>query len=153
YLSNLGRGKFYHVINSPNEQSIGFQQRGFDLANYSIRTLPNYPNYRLYDVPGSLCDTLGIDAPPMVGTQSPTVSASSLSIFPNPASTETTLTLPAPQQGHWSLTDISGKNIREGNWQGASMNLNVAGLPPGLYFFQLRAKNGQVFSGKVAVQR
>lgn len=84
YLSNLGRDRYYHVINTPNEQNIGFQQRGLNIANFAVRTLPNYPNYRLYDIPGSVCDTLGINAP-MVGITAPNLSKEeTIQIFPNP---------------------------------------------------------------------
>lgn len=82
YLNNLGCTQAYHVLNSPNDSDIGFEQRGLSLPVYTIRSLPNYPNYRLYAIPESICDTLGIDAP-MVSTATinPLLG---ISVFPNP---------------------------------------------------------------------
>ncbi|MFN0173401.1 MAG: T9SS type A sorting domain-containing protein [Saprospiraceae bacterium] len=150
YLSNLGRGTFYHVINSPNEQSIGFQQRGFDLANYSVRTLPNYPNYRLYDVPGSVCDTLGIDAP-MVSSTNPNLSKEEkIQVFPNPTTgiiqwsgiadyTPTTV----------RIHNILGKLISEKKSTNGHTNLEE--VPDGLYFITLLGEKGHFLTTKAVI--
>lgn len=150
YLSNLGRGKFYHVINKPNEQNIGFQQRGYDLANFSVRTLPNYPNYRLYDVPGSVCDTLGINAPMVSSTELELSNEKNIQIFPNPttgimqwsglANTES-LTL--------RVQDALGRICFEQDEVGASVDLSR--LPNGVYFLTLLGAQGQIIAAKAVV--
>ncbi len=55
-----------HVINNPDEKGkrCEFMPHAVQLPNTNRLVLPRYPNYRLYDLPGSPCDTLGIDGPP-----------------------------------------------------------------------------------------
>lgn len=54
-----------HVINQPNKKgkSCDFVQHGV-LTPTPKGCVPNYPNYRLGPIDGSLCDTLGIDNMP-----------------------------------------------------------------------------------------
>lgn len=141
YLSNLGRGKFYHVINSPNETEINFYQRWYDLANYSVRTLPNYPNYRLYDVPGSICDTLGINAP-MVSSTSPAIlSKESIQFFPNPTAGMLNWSSNSRfSQTTFRLHDTMGKLVLEQHCPNNSVDLG--NLPDGLYFASLFEVDG-----------
>ncbi len=154
YINCSSSTDYMHIIHSPNEQglSCNLEQHGLKLAGLNAFTMPHFPNYRLYDVHGSLCDTLGIDSLPMVGIP-PINSGQVVSISPNPGSDEITFSIPTPAQGQWILTDISSQNSRNGNWEGQTMKLKVEDLPPGLYLFQLRAEKGQVFVGKVVVQR
>lgn len=146
-LSNLGRGKFYHLIENPEGPDPEFLQRGFALPVFSIRTLPNYPNYRLYDLADSPCDTLGIDA---VATYSPTAQQS-IHIAPNPVSADALISVPSYCQGVWRLHDLSGITRLEGIWEGPSLTLSMKTLPPGLYFFQLRKNEGDLLQAKIIV--
>jgi hypothetical protein len=150
YLSNLGRGKFYHVINQPNEPEIDFQQRWYDLANYSVRTLPNYPNYRLYDMPESICDTLGINAPPIVGTTS--LANPNVLLWPNPVG-ETLYLQTGAEMETLEIFDATGKKARlvVPTFSEEEISVNVCHLPPGLYYLILRFKD-KVWSGKFVKQ-
>ena len=145
YGSNLGRTKAYHVINTPNEPAIGFQQRGLPFAVYTVRTLPNYPNYRLYDVPGSLCDTLGINTP-MVNTQAP--AAQDIELWPNPTQGMLTLRTTSLIE-KVEVFDALGRqfiNILPTKTTG-DIDLDVSQLPTGLYFMSIRME-GKLWSGK-----
>ena len=150
YLSNLGRGKFYHEINTPDEQNIGFQQRGIDLDNFSVRTLPNYPNYRLYDVPGSPCDTLGINAPMVSSTNVDISGSGSIRIFPNP-STGLFYWKGHSDQNPISVRvhDVLGKLIFEQDCTDGFVDLN--GHPDGLYFVSLFGTQAQVLGTQVVL--
>jgi len=148
YLSNLGRGKFYHVINTPDEQNIGFQQRGFDLSNFVVRTLPNYPNYRLYDVPGSVCDTLGINAP-MVSTTTPNLSnEETLRVFPNPT-TGLVYWSPIHEETRICVHDLMGKIILEQEDKNSVVDLGK--FPDGLYFVTLFGTDGHWLTTKAVM--
>jgi len=74
-------------------------------------------------------------------------------IFPNPTSREVTFTLPDAAEGHWTMTDIAGKDVRNGPWEGSSTHVYLGDLMPGLYIFQLRAKDGLLYVGKIAVNK
>lgn len=65
YLSSSNSVRTLHVIHKPNEPGIAcdFRQQDVELPANILFYMPNLPHYRVYDVPGSLCDTLGINAP------------------------------------------------------------------------------------------
>jgi len=54
-----------HTIDAPNLKGIDCQYMSHQIQhpNLSVFHIPYYPNYRLYDLPDSPCDTLGIDGP------------------------------------------------------------------------------------------
>lgn len=153
YINCSSSTDYMHIIHSPNEQglSCNLEQHGLKLAGLNAFTMPHFPNYRLYDMPESPCDSLGINAP-TVGIV-PISHTPKLSISPNPSTAETTLSLPIFTQGQWFLTDISGKMVQKGTWWGNSLPMKVQDYPPGLYFFQLLTQDGRVFVGKLVVQR
>lgn len=147
YAAVPGSNPYMHIIHNPNAKgdSCQFEQHGLFLPySWNTNTMPNFPHFRLGRMLGSTCDTVYTTVKDMIQTFT-------IQISPNPASSETTLTLASPMQGHWTLTDVSGKNIRQGDWEGASMDLTVTGLSPGIYFFQLQTNSGQVFAGKMVV--
>jgi len=148
YAAVPGSNPYLHVIHNPNAKgdSCQFEQHGLFLPySWNNNDLINFPGYRLGRFENSSCDSL----------YTKTIMSESLTIqiSPNPSSLETTISLPVFVQGQWILTNVSSKNVRKGIWEGTSMGIKVADLPAGLYFFQLRAKNGQTFVGKVVVQR
>jgi hypothetical protein len=149
YMNNLGRTKAYHVLNTPNDPDIGFEQRGLSLPVYSIRSLPNYPNHRLYDLPDSICDTLGIDAPTMVSTTTadPTFG---VSVFPNPFSDEIRVVLEANLRSSvFSLFDPVGRLVQSVTLTDETNTLTGIELPDGLYFWDLKSKGEIIKSGKL----
>ncbi len=64
--TGAARTETLHVINNPDEKGkrCEFMPHSVQLPNTNRYVLPRYPNYRLYDLPDSPCDTLGIDGPP-----------------------------------------------------------------------------------------
>jgi hypothetical protein len=61
-IANNGEN-MYHVINNPNAKgkACEFLPHGLVTPTYNGITIPHFPNYRLYDLPDSPCDTLGIN--------------------------------------------------------------------------------------------
>jgi hypothetical protein len=80
-----------------------------------------------------------------------------LSIVPNPASTETYIILPdiPMANGQWVLYNFAGMTISSGNWQKyeRSVQLSLAGLPAGGYYFAVQFEDGSVRNGKLVVQQ
>ncbi|MBK8296842.1 MAG: hypothetical protein IPK91_06100 [Saprospiraceae bacterium] len=63
YNSGVGSTvKSIHVVNKPNKygEECNFLQHSVNSATFKS-CLPNFPNYRLGPIDGSLCDSLGID--------------------------------------------------------------------------------------------
>ncbi len=150
YLSNLGRGKFYHVISSPDDQNIGFQQRGLGLANFSVRTLPNYPNYRLYDVPGSMCDTLGINAPIVSSTMPDLLKEKTIQIFPNPSFGQISwMGIPQGESISVRVFDALGRLYLE--LVTTENGVDLQNLTEGFYYVALFKENGQCLTTKTVI--
>jgi hypothetical protein len=63
-----------------------------------------------------------------------------ISIHPNPATTQLTLTIPPPTQPTTAtITDINGRLLRKEQLLNATNTLNIAELPAGLYFITVQS--------------
>lgn len=68
YVSTqMGSSRVMHRINKPNVKGVGcdMEQHSVYLPTSYARTIPNFPNYRLGPLDGSMADTLGIDNHPI----------------------------------------------------------------------------------------
>ena len=154
YMATHNSTDVLHVIHDPNKQGMAcdFRQHEFVLPALSGASIPNFPNYRL----GTLypvCDssialvTTAVRVPPPLREAR---------LWPNPASGEVHLALPAalPQPGLWALYNGMGQRVRRevlATGQ-AEHSLSIAGLPPGLYFWEVRAEGRRLGGGKLVVQ-
>ncbi|HNG89403.1 MAG TPA: hypothetical protein PK858_04340, partial [Saprospiraceae bacterium] len=148
------RADYLHVINRPdglNRDSIDFVPRRVKLPVTSVRTLPNVPNFRLGDLHGSPCDTLGITP-----VQEPLATAAfAVSVSPNPAHTEATLRDHSPQsvaqERRWRLYTPAGQVLRSGTLPPgqAEQRLDLSTLPAGLYLWELLRSDGGRVGGRV----
>jgi len=85
YFNTHSRANYLSALEFPTPSGASiFHFKSLPLGVKNARTLPNFPNFRLYDLPGSTCDTLGIDSPPMVSTHLLS-EVSAPRVFPNPA--------------------------------------------------------------------
>lgn len=134
------RASFFHALKSPEAagaQSINFEPQDIKLPVTNARTLPHFPNYRLYDLPDSPCDTLGINTP--VATAEPTVAPKNerLVLFPNPASDQLHIALPESWSGPLQVmvSNTAGQMMHAENMKatGKSVSLQLGPLPAGLY--------------------
>jgi len=76
----------------------------------------------------------------------------SISIFPNPATTQLTITLENSSYSVQSLRviDISGKVQLQEKWQGDNrQEIDISDLSQGLYFLQLTYEHGQIHNTKL----
>lgn len=102
YMSANNGVRYLHTIHRPDEPgpACDFRQHDFTLPALFPFFLPNMPNYRLYNEPGSPCDTLGIQPPIVAQWYSE----------PDSAAGPTTLTFTdisyfQPTYWHWSFGD------------------------------------------------
>ena len=61
YMSSRHRERYYTRFSLFEDDTYAFEPQGQVAPVPIVRTLPNFPNFRLYDLQGSICDTLGID--------------------------------------------------------------------------------------------
>jgi hypothetical protein len=154
YMSTGNGTDRLHVIEYPNlkGKDCGFQQHAIELPSYNASTIPNFPNYRL-GTPWPVCDssialvTTSVQVPPPLrGAR----------LWPNPASGEVFVELaaPLPQPGTWALYNGMGQRVRrEALAAGqAEHSFSLAGLPPGLYFWEAKSSNQRLGGGKLVVQ-
>ncbi|HNA40630.1 MAG TPA: T9SS type A sorting domain-containing protein [Saprospiraceae bacterium] len=158
YFSSTGTIGYLHVINKPDEagKACDFVQQGYELPRLNDWIVPNIPYFRLFDQPGSPCDTLGIDAP--ISTKYVTAK-SIISVFPNPVSS--TLSIDVEQAGYGSvreqtvdITDLLGRRLYtvDIDYDGHA-EIDTQALPPGMYIAVLRTDGHQVQAVKFVVVR
>lgn len=145
YFNSLQRTQYLPTLADPFGPNPVFEQKGVVLPVYSVRSLPYFPNYRLYDFPDSPCDTLGIDTP--VATHAPEPAAS-VNAWPNPVSNTWRLEV-ASSSGRLLIFDLTGRVMWQENLggDGASLSIPVQDWPSGMYFWQLRLSGGSMRSG------
>ena len=145
----------FHVIHQPDSLGLAcdFEYGGFEIGKNPFSTsIPYFPNYRLYDVPGSPCDTLGIDAP--VGTvavEGQGVQAV-LDIYPNPSSGEVHIRYELNgKNGTAEVFNLQGQRIKSLVLPMGGEEVQVRGLSPGIYFVRVLANGYVLNAGKVVV--
>ena len=154
YFSTLGRGAWYHVIDSAGSISsdTDFKFRGQLLPVQNIRTLPNLPNFRLYDWSDSPCDTLGIT----VSAAAPLPNLEvSLSVSPNPATTYIQVQYSNMQPVQLSLYNTRGACVRviDCNPYDKESRIELSNLPQGIYCCSVKDKTGKLATKTFLVVR
>ncbi len=152
YLSTMGRGSYYHVCTKPEDPTgnIGFQFRGLALPVQNMRTLPNLPNYRLYDFQGSPCDTLGIS----VSTFEESTVDLSVRTSPNPASNRVNIQWEKVTFSVLSLYDMTGNRLifQPIEEHQSTVELDISNLVSGIYCIVLQNSSGMHYSKVLVVQ-
>ena len=144
YMAATNGINFLHVINQPDLPGLGcdFIQHGVEMPAYIDVGLPNFPNYRLYDLPGSSCDTLGIDGGPVSSGEPVAEEAAAFTVAPNPANDETNIRFGQPFSGDITLLDAMGGVVRHLTINESTLfSLGVGGLPAGIYYLQVQGDN------------
>ena len=154
YIPSRNGSDILHVIHDPDEPGLAcnFVQHEFYLPAINTSTIPNFPNYRL-GTPYPVCDSsiqLVTSAVPVLPP------AQEIRLWPNPARSEVQVALPAPlpSAGEWRLYGSLGQPVlRRALARGTTeVTLSLAGVPPGLYFWEVRREGQRLGSGKVVVQ-
>ena len=141
-----------HVIENPDLKGAAcdVRQHAIELPTWIYGSLPYMPNYRLYDLPGSPCDSLGIDGP-LSDVQPGKSPEPDWQLYPNPAGATVGLHFSsgAPPGLRVSLLDVAGRPVQSGPvaTAAAQHTLALGWLPDGLYFVRLEAP-GKVWGVK-----
>lgn len=112
YMSVPNGTVFFHTIHQPDSagRACDFRQHDLRLATHHGFSVPNFPHFRLFDLPGSPCDTLGIDAPEEYRVfWHPT---DGIRLYPNPTgSGASTVTIPPCEGGVLRVYTAAGQHI------------------------------------------
>jgi hypothetical protein len=87
YMCTFDPTYYLHVIEHPDSAGLACEvrQHAIELPNRHFAAMPNYPNYRLGALAGSLCDTIS------VSTYEPYFQESQIIVYPNPSSGDITI--------------------------------------------------------------
>ncbi|MBU6340838.1 MAG: T9SS type A sorting domain-containing protein [Bacteroidetes bacterium] len=145
-----GSSYFLHVINHPNlpGAACGLVQREITLPTWNLSTLPYYPNYRLFDLNDSVCDTLGINTVSVLPVDEAPTQAS---LFPNPASDQFTIYLPGWEgRGVLMVHNALGQLSFQAVLSRSSTTVECASWPSGVYGVQVW-RDGRLLLGRQLV--
>ncbi len=109
---------------------------------------PNFPHYRLYDVPGSICDSPGIDAP-MVGIHSASSKGEEVLLFPNPTTGQIFWTGLEGQHLHVRVFNALGQLVADRNTPDNMLDLSA--LSEGIYQVQFSSLDAKLLLNRSLV--
>ena len=135
---NSGNGTHYlHVINSPDKPGMlcNVTQHSLILPTYNRYSIPNYPNYFLGALGGSVCDSL----PTFIHNKpNPDIF---LKLFPNPVSNSFVIhyLLPPNNSGMVEIFNSLGEKIYDQTLPAGStlQKIDEVDLSKGIYFLQI----------------
>ncbi len=144
YVTSTNGVNRLHVIHNPNEPgtACNLEQHGIRLPTFHAFAAPNFPHFRLYDLPGSLCDTLGIST----ANKEPERQDGKIKVFPNPADGVAYIQLPSGFVGKLQVWNAEGKTMYSQEIEagtGQRLLVNTAQWPAGVYFCILHEEHGQ----------
>lgn len=148
-----GTTMFYHIIHDPNQKGVAcnVQPSGLELPTYCGFSIPNMVHYRLLDLPGSPCDSLGINAP--VGAQILNDTENEPSTSPNPVSDAWNLYFAHPPERDSELRffDVGGRLVFSEKIRAETTvgQVSLGALPNGLFVWQLSQKGVLLKTGRV----
>jgi hypothetical protein len=146
---------YLHVINNPDlpGSACDVVQRGVQLPTWNYASMPYFPNYRLYDLPASPCDTLGIDTP-ISTIQQPDIPLVEGLLYPNPAQEQASLYLPGWQgTGRVTITDALGRVVLEQVVSRDRTTFQVRNWPSGVYAVLVWKEGRLVAAEQLVVQQ
>jgi len=156
YIGSTSTTKSLHVIEEPNKagKACNFKQHGLKLPRWHFWVINYFPNFRLYDLSGSPCDTLGINGSVDTG-EPPEQEDTELHLWPVPVSDVLNVNFGNADPGRWRITDLSGRELLQGaQAKGiSSMNISTSMLLTGTYVFSYQTDNSSVSSRLFVVMR
>jgi hypothetical protein len=144
YMAARHRERYYPRFTIQDED-YAFEPVGFNLPVPTVRTLPHFPNFRLFDLQGSLCDTLGING--SVGTSTPQEEIFTVRLSPNPFNEQ--LVVSSTESGLLRVFSTDGRQVISFFLQTGENHINTTGLEVGIYIWQVFSKSRSFQVGKL----
>ena len=154
YINSGSSHRSFHVINQPDEPGLAcdLQQHSLHLPTDNFAAMPHFPNYRLGTTPTYPCDPT-IDLP--VSTKEQALTRANFNVYPNPASNLVTISYSDILSANvkWVLYTYVGQAVKQVTLEKGSNSteVNLAGLPKGLYFYSVTVAGEVLESGKLVV--
>lgn len=145
------RNQNLSVINFPDEAfpSCDFDTNTISLGDKRVLFgLPNMPNYSLGVLIGSGCDTL---------TEITDVESqqNNINIYPNPVSTSITVisNLNSYDKATVIIYNIQGVKVKTIDLSSGKQEVNITGLPDGIYTVNIRNNTGNIYNTKLVITK
>lgn len=146
YMNARHREQYFSSIDIEAD-TFYFKPVGLSLPVATVRTLPYFPDFRLYDLSGSACDTLGIN-----GATSATFTTFVSNVFdisPNPFSNWLQVSLKGNFRNPvFCLYDQLGNLAMKNQLAIGITDMETSSLPPGFYIWEVTANGERIKSGK-----
>jgi hypothetical protein len=142
YISSANSTHYMSTIDNPDVRGVGcnVRQHSVRLPAFAIRTVPNFPNFRLGALVGSVCDTIYT----AVASPSPSQGGETVHIFPNPATTSTRLVWyePLKNDANINITNSIGQIMQHiaVSKNATYQDIDTKALANGIYFVTLQNK-------------
>jgi hypothetical protein len=109
YITSGSSVQHIHEMNYPDSAGTAcdVQQHNINLGIWNFRSVPNHPNYYLGPVPGSICDSLGLD----VNSLEQRIKNFQINPNPNNGNFSILYLLPQNRSGVFEVYDITGKKV------------------------------------------
>lgn len=135
YSSTAGESPHLHRIDYPDLPGVacGVCEVCVTLPSYNWYSMPNFPNFRLGPVDGSVCDSLGIN---VAVDEIVDKGLEKVKIWPNPFTVLLHIEGVGGKTGLLRLYDDMGRMALETKTSPGNEGVNTADLPPGLYFWE-----------------
>jgi hypothetical protein len=139
-----------NIITSPNAIGLACdnEEGVFDLLNYGfIDVSPNYANFRLGALAGSLCDTLI--------TKTSQTNEAIFKIYPNPVESTLIIEQNTSNLLKIKINDMLGRTLwqRKTSQQKTVLNQEIEHLPNGIYWLELQDLNSGERTGKKFIKK
>ena len=144
-----------HVIHQPDLPGVAcdLRQHDFKTPTYILQHFSNFPNFRLFDEPGSPCDTLGVDG--YVAVDEIENGQDEVYVFPNPLRRGDQCYVKSTAR--WYRAEFWSVDGRLIEVQDLDFGIGLHGLPvsaglsAGVYVLKLLGPNGVSVAKKLLV--
>ena len=138
--TSLGFRLYLSVMYEPNKPVLecNLQENQFEIDNvFNFETPQNWANYRLGPIDGSVCDSLGLDAPIDTGLE--ILFKEQVKVFPNPTNSVFNIALQNKAPRSLRVFDMLGKEVYIAftNAKEAQINLKDLNLSNGIYLLEI----------------
>ncbi len=142
YINSQHRERHLSSLTILND-SFTYQPKALELPVLNTRTLPHFPNFRLFDWADQICDTLDINGPPSSSSENVKNNAE-FTIYPNPVTGNyifiklQSLNL---DNSIISIYDVLGHLVNSSTANCVALpncNILIESLPPGVYFLTVQ---------------